>query len=161
MSFVNIFSYVLGDNIFILFKGIQIIPAHFGSDLITNVQKLAEIRVVFGTGLVVAQRVGILLAAINMGRRRSNLATAGDRLFVVRESIFGRKTHEWKAADLEEIRRGASGTTVNDVPVLELQIHPRQGKKVGLLSERDNGELTWIAAELNQALGLLRVREGS
>ena len=41
---------------------------------------------------------------------------------------------------------------VNDRPVIELQIHPRQGKKAGLLGGRDEAELRWLATRLRQAL---------
>ena len=50
------------------------------------------------------------------------------------------------------IEVGPSGTEVNDVPINELQIHLISGKKRGLLSQRRDEELRWIAAELRKAL---------
>jgi hypothetical protein len=47
---------------------------------------------------------------------------------------------------------GRSGMEVNDKPVMELQIVCKDGKKVGFLSQRNEGELLWIAAVLRQAL---------
>jgi hypothetical protein len=41
---------------------------------------------------------------------------------------------------------------VNDVPIIELQIHPVTGKKVGLFAGRDAGELRWMATELRHAM---------
>ncbi len=102
----------------------------------------------------VAVGVGITLGAINMGRRRATIATADDLLMVVRHTIFGKTTKEWSAADLDNIRCGNSGMEVNDVPVKELQIISTKDKKFGFLSQLDEGELIWIAAELNQALGV-------
>lgn len=47
---------------------------------------------------------------------------------------------------------GPSGLTVNNRPVLELQVHPKQGSKFGVLSGRDHGELRWMATVLRRAL---------
>jgi len=41
---------------------------------------------------------------------------------------------------------------VNNRPVIELQVHPRVGKKVGLLAGRDETELRWMATQLRRAL---------
>jgi hypothetical protein len=56
--------------------------------------------------------------------------------------------------DIADIRAGPSGREVNDRPVLELQVHPRKGKKVGLLAGRNEEELRWMAAQLRRALEL-------
>ncbi|MBP89455.1 MAG: hypothetical protein CMJ64_22555 [Planctomycetaceae bacterium] len=100
--------------------------------------------------------VGVALAAINMGRRHATIATADDLVMVVRHSIFGKKTHEWSADKIDEIKVGPSGMEVNDVPVMELQIHSRSHKKFGCLSQLDQDELAWISGELNQALTIRR-----
>jgi hypothetical protein len=39
---------------------------------------------------------------------------------------------------------------VNNVPILELKIHPRAGDATGLFSERDDDELRWMATVLRQ-----------
>lgn len=102
----------------------------------------------------VAVGVGTMLAAINMGRRHATIATADELVMLVRHSIFGKKTHEWSAEQIEEIKVGPSGIEVNDVPISELQIHVRHAQKLGCLSQLDDAELAWIAAELNQALSI-------
>jgi hypothetical protein len=102
----------------------------------------------------VAVGVGTALAAVNMGRRRAILDVVGRTLLVSRQSIFGTKQREWSANQLEKIIRGSSGMEVNDVPVMELQIHPREGKKYGMLSQLDDMEIAWIARTLRRALGL-------
>ena len=41
---------------------------------------------------------------------------------------------------------------MNERPVLELQVRPREGAQVGLLAGRDEEELHWIATRLRRAL---------
>ncbi len=96
--------------------------------------------------------LGVLAAAVNMGRRRAILDIVGDALLITRAGPFGSKLTEYSADQIESIKVGRSGMEVNDVPVMELQIHPREGKKLGLLSQRDDDELQWIAYELRTAL---------
>jgi len=45
---------------------------------------------------------------------------------------------------------------VCEVPIVELQSRRRGAKKVGLVSQRVDDELEWIAAELQRALGVGR-----
>ncbi len=98
--------------------------------------------------------IGMFLAAFNAGKRRAILDVVGDTLVVTRQSIFGTKQQEWRAEDLKDICMGSSGMEVNDVPIMELQIHPHGGKKSGMLRQLPNEELTWIAWELRTALGI-------
>ena len=74
-------------------------------------------------------------------------------LFVSHHSIFRKQVQQWTVDQLETIGVGPSGVEINDRPVMELQIQPKAGGKYGLLSERTDDELVWIAAELNQSLG--------
>ena len=99
----------------------------------------------------VAVGIGTLLAAINMGIRTTAVATSGGLLFVARTGLFGKKTQSWSPSELLRIVVANSGMAVNDQPIKELQIHGSIGK-VGILCERPEMELRWIAAELNQAL---------
>ncbi len=96
----------------------------------------------------------MLLAAINMGRRRAVFMVAGDQLRLAHASLFGTKISSWSRDELTSIHVGPSGMAVNDVPVLELQIEPRGGKKGGLLGGRDEDELRWIATTLRRGLKL-------
>ncbi|MEK6247065.1 MAG: hypothetical protein N2C12_02730, partial [Planctomycetales bacterium] len=102
----------------------------------------------------IAVGVGVMLIAVNMGRRRAIIATSGENILVVRESIFGKSSREWRSSQIQQICSGPSGMSVNDVPVHELQVHSTAGKKFGCLSQRDDDELEWIAAELNRSLRL-------
>ncbi len=100
----------------------------------------------------VAVGVGLLMAAINMGRRQAAIVTRGGELMIKRTGPFKSRDDAWRAEELSAIRVGPSGMSVNDVPVMELQIHPKEGKKTGLLSQLDDEELDWIAAHLRKAL---------
>jgi hypothetical protein len=96
--------------------------------------------------------IAVLLAAINMGWRRAVLAVVDGTLMIYQTGLFRAKQHEWSKDQVEAIRTGPSGIEVNDVPVLELQIHPKNGKKVGLLAGRDVDELRWLATVLRQGI---------
>jgi hypothetical protein len=96
----------------------------------------------------------LLAASVNMGRRSAILEAERGRLRVQVRGIFGERDWEWQQAELAALRVGESGMEVNDVPVLELQVHPQVGNKVGLLSGRDEQELRWMAARLRAVLEL-------
>ena len=96
----------------------------------------------------------LLAASVNMGRRSAVLEAERGRLRVRVRGIFGERHWEWQRGELAALRVGASGLEVNDVPVLELQVRPRVGKKVGLLSGREEQELRWMATRLRAVLGI-------
>lgn len=96
--------------------------------------------------------VGMLLGAINMGRRQAAIAVTGGQLKLLQLSLFGTKRKEWLLEELATARKGKSGMEVNDVPVMQLHIVPRDGKPYGLLTGRDEAELEWIATLLRQAI---------
>lgn len=105
-------------------------------------------------GIFTLAGVAMLLPAINMGRRRAIFMVMGDELRLASDGLFGAKLHRWARADLASIHIGPSGMAVNEVPVLELQIEPRAGKRLGLLAGRDEAELRWMATMLRRALKL-------
>jgi hypothetical protein len=98
--------------------------------------------------------IGLMAAAINMRRRRATLTAGNSGLTVVLTGPFGVKRHKFQRADIAAIRADASGMAVNDVPIIELQVHPAAGKKIGLLAGRDPSELRWMATELRKAVGV-------
>lgn len=109
----------------------------------------------------VAIGIGMALLTTHLGKSRSRLVVVGTGL----ESVVAfnrispvRKPREltWAASELTHIRVDDSNMSVNDKPVQELQIHPKQGKKVGLLAQLDDEELKWIAYELRQQTNLTR-----
>jgi hypothetical protein len=96
--------------------------------------------------------LGMMAIAINLGRRTATFAAEGGRLRVETKSLFGARQLEWSSGEINAIRADASNMKVNHRPVLELQIHPVTGKKVGLLTGRNENELRWMATRLRQAL---------
>ena len=96
--------------------------------------------------------LGMMAIAINLGRRTATLTAGGGQLRVETKSLFGAKQREWSRAEISAIRADASSIEVNHRIVLELQIHPVMGKKVGLLTGRDENELRWMATRLRRAL---------
>jgi hypothetical protein len=94
--------------------------------------------------------IGLMLGALNMGRRRAMFAIAAGKLLVMQKGIFGTKQHEWAAEEIDSIATAPSGMKVNDRDVPHLQIHA-SGEKLGLLTGRDEQELEWLACELRGA----------
>jgi hypothetical protein len=96
--------------------------------------------------------VALLLTAINMGKRRALIAVSGGVLTIRRIGPFGTKEHRFARGEVLAVRIGPSGILVNDKPLMELQVLPAGGKKVGILSQRKEEELLWLAAILRQVL---------
>jgi len=94
----------------------------------------------------------MLFAGIRRARSYAVLAVVGDSLMVMYQGVFGKKQGEWTRDQLANICPGPSGVEVNDEPVMELHIEPKEGKRFGLLYGRDLAELEWIATVLRQAL---------
>jgi hypothetical protein len=79
------------------------------------------------------------------------LATADDRLFVHRTRAFTVGEWEWKRDELKAIRV-AFDESNGSSPDQELQIVPRRGGQVRLLTGVREEELNWVAAVLRQTL---------
>jgi hypothetical protein len=90
--------------------------------------------------------LGMMAVAINLGRRTATLTAEGGRLRVETKEL------EWSRGEISAFRADTSNIEVNHRPVIELQIHPCTGKKVGLLAGRDEKELRWMATRLRHAL---------
>jgi hypothetical protein len=95
-----------------------------------------------------------LLVGLNMGLRRAVLEVSGDTLRIVQTGLQGTHSREWHRGELVDVRADTSSYEVNDVPLLELQIVPRSGRKHKMLVGRPDDELKWLAAELRRALAL-------
>ena len=94
----------------------------------------------------------LLFQGWSIGRRESAVAVAGDRLLVVQTGLRGTRRHEWSTSEITTVHVGPSGWSVNDQPVVELQIEGRDGKLFGMLAGRDARELAWMATLLRQTL---------
>ena len=104
----------------------------------------------------VAVGLGIMLSGYNLGKRQAAIAVQGDQLSIKRIGPFGKRDWNFSAQEIQAIRKGSSGMEVNDRPVMELQVHLASGEKVGLLSQRDDEEIDWMAAVLRNKLGVGR-----
>jgi hypothetical protein len=96
--------------------------------------------------------LSMLTGALNMARRRATFVAENGVLKIQQNSFFGAKTWQWRQGEIAAIRVGESGMRVNDVPVLELQVHGVQGRKKGFFGGRDEAELRWVASQLRGAL---------
>ena len=98
--------------------------------------------------------LGMFFAAVRSGRSGAVIDVVGDDLLISKQSTGAPKTMSWHRSELDRVMVGKSGMEVNDVPVMELQIWPVGGKKVGLFAEREDAELKWMAGEIRAALRL-------
>lgn len=100
--------------------------------------------------------IGMLFGTLIAVKRRAIIDVVGFPpdavLLMTRRGLFGMKQQEVSLDQIEAIRIDNSGMEVNNTPVKNLQIHRKKGKKLGLLSGRDEEELRWIAAVLRYAL---------
>lgn len=96
--------------------------------------------------------IGMLVAAINAGRRKAILDVVGDTLLITRQNIFKTRQQEVHRDNIKSIRRDRSGVKVKGVPILNLQIRLHEGKKISLFSQLSDDELGWLAAVLREAL---------
>jgi hypothetical protein len=109
----------------------------------------------------VAIGIGMALFTTHLGKSRSRLVVVGtgpESVVAFNRISPVRKPREltWATSELTHIRMGDSNMSVNDEPVQELQINPKEGKQVGLLAQLDDEELKWIAYELRRQTGLPR-----
>lgn len=94
--------------------------------------------------------IGMMVTAINMGRRQAAIAVTNGTMKSIVSGMFGTTRKEWSLSELQTARMGTSGMEVNDVPVMQLHIVPRTGSKYGLLTGLDEPELEWIATHLRR-----------
>jgi hypothetical protein len=104
--------------------------------------------------------LAMFIAALTMARRKAIIDVIGGAdaahpatLLVTHGSVFGNKQHQWPADQLQAIRVGPSGTSVNGKPLMQLHIVPRAGRRLGLFTGRKDEELRWLASLLRAALG--------
>jgi hypothetical protein len=112
------------------------------------------------SGLAISISIVLLSAwmvrhGLHLGRSRYIIGAAKGRLLIKCTSPVKTRTWEFSAEEIERLTTGPSGTMINDVPVIELQILPINAKKVGLLGTRDGDELAWMVAHLRRALNSL------
>lgn len=96
--------------------------------------------------------LGMLAGAISMGKRRTLIAVVNDALAYRVIGPFKTTESKVSLAEIDTIRVGPSGVEVNNRPLMEVQIIPKNGKKIGLLSTRSRDEQEWLAYVLRQHL---------
>ncbi|MBA4063901.1 MAG: hypothetical protein C0501_09350 [Isosphaera sp.] len=107
---------------------------------------------------VAAVGLGVFAWGVILIRRRAVLAVVGDELLVQRGGVLGVTERRWRRDELADVCPGRTGATVNDEPVLELQIHLATGEVFRLLGWRAGDELAWMATVLRRALRLPKGR---
>jgi hypothetical protein len=105
-------------------------------------------------GIFVAVGLAALAYGVKAGTTRTMLAVTPDLLAFQQNSAFGMRKRQIPRQQITGVTVGPSGTTVNDRPLLELQIAVRGAPSEGMLVGRPVAEIDWIAATLRQALGL-------
>lgn len=98
--------------------------------------------------------LGLLSWAVSLGRRQTGIAVSAERLAILQIGLIRRKQSEWSRAQIHFIDVASSGIVQNDEPLLELKILTRDGKRHGLMCERNELELRWIATRLRHVLGI-------
>ena len=91
---------------------------------------------------------------MNLAKRTADILVTNEEMLVHRTNIFGTKTKQFALSSIREVCMGHSGATINDRPVMEMQIiNEKTGKKsLGLLSQRKEEELTWLVNLINYQL---------
>jgi len=130
--------------VFTSVMGVSTFKSH--THLSAELGLLAFLAVFWAVGL------GMALLAVHLGTRRWTVK-ADDRHLeaTVRSAVRSRSWH-WDASDIRELVVGDSHVEVNNRRLQELQVHPRAGKKTGLLRGRDPEELAWTATKLRRVL---------
>jgi hypothetical protein len=139
----------------ILWLGFISIFGTFSVGMAVSGQPLGQVwPFLLGTLLFGAIGVGMFFFALRSGRRRAVIDVVGMDLLITEQSIGKANSLSWGRDEIVRVVVGKSGMEVNDVPVMELQVWPVNGKKIGLFREREDDELRWMAAEIRAALGL-------
>jgi hypothetical protein len=96
----------------------------------------------------------IVAAGLYQATVRTEIAVAGGRMLITSSSWFGQKSREWSREDVSRLYAGASSTSVNDQPLMELRVESRESAAFNCLTGREDQELAWIATVLRRELEL-------
>jgi hypothetical protein len=147
MSFACIWNiFVFG--FFGIFIGIAIKDGKFGDLLPVSIFA----ALFLGAGLFV------LYSAINAAKRSAMIGIDADMLFCETKELFRKTWSEIPRDQLQSIEVAPSGTSLNDVPVMQIQITQiaPAGKITRLFTGLPVDELDWIRHELLQELQRLK-----
>jgi hypothetical protein len=142
-----LFSLPLYGFCFLIFCGLVangVTAAERGESLATGV-------ILFGAFLVAG--LGILLAAIDLGRCWAVLTVKRETLWVRTVSLFSDREHSWRRKEIADIRTGpAEGERYK--AQAELQIHLKCTSTICFFAGRNADDLDWVATVLRHALRL-------
>jgi hypothetical protein len=144
------FGYRGGPAAMILFGGLAVAVAAVVATAVGRLPGWGALAVA-GLGTV-----GLLVAihGVRVARRRVIIAVVGRQLLILQTGLLRSQERTWEADELQTVRVGKSGITVNEEDILDLQVVPRAGAHFGLLAGRNVPEIAWIAGVLRQRLGL-------
>ncbi|MEI6166303.1 MAG: hypothetical protein WCS52_03840 [bacterium] len=103
----------------------------------------------------------ILVIAINMAKRKVLIAVVNNMLAYRVIGPFKTSEQKLPLDSIDAIRVGPSSVKVNNRPVMEIQIIPKSGRRIGLLSDRSVEEQAWLAYVLNQTLKVHATASGN
>ncbi|MBA3753610.1 MAG: hypothetical protein H0X01_05625 [Nitrospira sp.] len=113
-----------------------------------------------GFGLI---SLAVTLHGLSMAVRSAVIEVAGDALQVWEKGMFRNRTLRWNREELKAIQSGPSGMSVGSTrqagrthgkgfSVRQLHVYLNDGRRVRMLTGREDEELDWVAAQLRAAL---------
>lgn len=142
-----------GQSLFMLLFSLMFLAIP-GGMMVMVVREGESYGILLFLGIFIAVGLATLAYGIKVGTTRVMLAVTPDFLAFQKNSVFGMRKRQIPRQQITGVSVGPSGTTVNDRPLLELQIAVRGAPSEGMLVGRPVEELNWIAATLRHALGL-------
>jgi hypothetical protein len=100
--------------------------------------------------------VGIFtaLVAVQFAFRRAVVVATEASLVFTQTGPVRNQERQWARGEIVTIYDGPSGSTINDRPVRELQVHVKGGERCGMLAGQGDGDLVWMAGVLRRFYGL-------
>lgn len=108
--------------------------------------------------------LALTMYGLSLGMRSAVVEVAGDSLLVREKGLFGSRTRQWKREELKAIQSGPSGMSLGSTrktgrsgvagfSIEQLHVYLKDGRRIRLLTGRDERELDWIAAQVRSASG--------
>jgi hypothetical protein len=97
---------------------------------------------------------GLISMGLHLGTRKWTLTVRHDQFEAESRSVLRSRQWRWDTSDLRDLCVGNSGIEVNNVPLREVQVLCKSGKKTGLLRGCPEDELQWLASTLRRNLHL-------
>ena len=98
--------------------------------------------------------IGLFLLAFHLARRKAVFVITADTLTFSQVGPLRQSEKQWPTTEITAVGVGDSNTSVNNVPLKQMQIHLLTGHPQGLFTGRDTDELNWLASVLRQTLAV-------